>query len=103
MSSEFEEIYESLLQSLPPIVARHKVPKLTGGLVASGTLANHDWKGTGPENPFMVGRWVHYTREALVAWLKARTKARTQRTKKKAAANFIPTAMEACNVQEAIQ
>ena len=98
MSAEFDEIYESLLLSLPPIVARHKVPELTGGAVASGTLANYDSKGEGPENPFMVNRWVCYSREALVAWLKART----HRTKK-AAANFIPTAMEACDVQTSIQ
>ena len=74
MYSDFDESFQTLFAALPPIVARHKVPALTGGVVASGTLANHDSKGTGPENAMMVNGKMCYPRESLVVWLKARAR-----------------------------
>lgn len=66
------ELRESLRSSWPsPLVARSEVAKFTGGLVASGTLANKDCEGTGPER-VRIGRRTAYLRDSLIEWLLAR-------------------------------
>lgn len=67
-----EKFFSDLLVALPPIIARNKVSAFTGGAVSSGTLANHDAQGTGPENRLTINGKVCYSREALVAWLRQR-------------------------------
>jgi len=54
------------------IVARHEVPKFTGGLLNARTLANLDSLGEGPARGRM-GRKIFYRVEDLCAWLQARS------------------------------
>lgn len=61
-----------LLPQLPPVVARKKIPRIFGGAVSVGTLANADSKGKGPRNRFYIGRTVVYPTVFLLEWLEAR-------------------------------
>lgn len=70
-----ESVFTRLSSELPPVVARAAVPKLLGGLVSAGTLANEDSAGTGPAGRFYLGKKAAYEREALVAWLRDRLSA----------------------------
>lgn len=54
------------------IVARHEVPKFTGGLLNARTLANLDSLGEGPPRA-RCGRKIFYKVEDLCAWLQARS------------------------------
>lgn len=67
-----DAVFEALLRELPPAVARSEAPRLTGYMVASGSLANHDSLGTGPTGLFYLGRKAFYPRESLVQWLRER-------------------------------
>jgi hypothetical protein len=53
-------------------VARREIRQFTGGLVSSGTLANADSDGTGPEGKVRIGRNIGYPVDSVIAWLKAR-------------------------------
>lgn len=70
--SEIESILSKLESELPAIISRSAVPKLTGGLVAAGTLANADSRGDGPAGMFYMGRRAVYPRAALLSWLRRR-------------------------------
>ena len=70
-----QTLFDRLSTELPPIVARAAVPRLLGGLVSAGTLANEDSAGTGPAGRFYLGKKAAYEREALVAWLRERLSA----------------------------
>lgn len=74
MSNNIDIIFEKLLQSLPAVIARSQVPMLTGGMISSGTLANHDSKKTGPQGAFVANGKVCYSRESLVEWLKSKSR-----------------------------
>lgn len=63
---------KSLLDRLPPIIARAEVHKLLGGAVSPKTLANADSQGIGPKGRIKIGRRVAYETEALVAWLQSK-------------------------------
>lgn len=63
--------YAELEKSLPPILARTEVPKLTGGLISAGRLANLDCLGQGPRS-IRLGRKVGYTRADFIAWMRSR-------------------------------
>ena len=65
-------IIERLRAELPPTFARTAVPKLTGEIISSGTLANEDSRGTGPVGVFYMGRKAVYERESFLAWLETR-------------------------------
>ena len=67
--------FEELYNTLPPILARQSVGKLTGGIIQPGTCANLDSKGLGPEGRFLIGKKVVYSRDAFLKWLEARVKA----------------------------
>jgi hypothetical protein len=69
--NELEELYNTL----PPIVARQSIGKLTGGIIQPGTCANLDCLGLGPEGRFLIGKKVVYPRDAFLKWLEARIKA----------------------------
>lgn len=60
-----------LEKSLPPILARSEVPKLTGGMISSGRLANLDYMGQGPRKVTM-GRRVGYLRADFIRWMRSR-------------------------------
>ena len=70
------ETLSKLLPELPPYILRKDVGKLTYGLVSPRTLANHDWKGTGPRDRNVHNGKVTYPRDAFVEWLLTRLKPR---------------------------
>lgn len=65
------DAYAELEKSLPPILSRTEVPKLTGGLISAGRLANLDCLGQGPRR-ITLGRKVGYTRADFIEWMRAR-------------------------------
>jgi len=67
MSDHFAE----LEQTLPPIIARTEVPRLLGGLISAGRLANLDCLGKGPRR-ITLGRKVGYIRADFIAWMRER-------------------------------
>lgn len=54
------------------IVSRKKVPEFSGYTIATGTMANEDCKGTGPEGRFRIGSNICYPVDSLIDWLIAR-------------------------------
>jgi hypothetical protein len=54
-------------------VARTEVWDFSGGMIAPGTCANEDSRGTGCEGAFTLGKKVVYPAESLVRWLEAKT------------------------------
>lgn len=65
------DAYTELERSLPPILSRSEVPKLTGGLISSGRLANLDSEGKGPRS-IRLGRKIGYTRSDFISWMRSR-------------------------------
>lgn len=65
------DVYAELELTLPPILSRVEVPRLTGGLISAGRLANLDCLGLGPRT-IKVGRKVGYIRSDFVAWMRTR-------------------------------
>ncbi len=65
------DAYADLEKTLPPILSRTEVPKLTGGLISAGRLANLDCEGKGPRS-IRLGRKVGYTRADFIAWMRSR-------------------------------
>jgi hypothetical protein len=59
--------------TLPPVIARHQVGKLTGGAISPKTLANLDSKGEGPATRLKLGRIVAYPTPVLLEWLESRS------------------------------
>lgn len=70
------DILKALERELPPVLTRKSIPQLTGGLVAAGTLANHDSRGTGPAGAARINGHVTYSREAFHVWLAGRIHAK---------------------------
>lgn len=64
-----EQEFMALFSDLPPVIARDAVEKFFGGLFSRKTLANHDAKGTGPDESFAVGKKIVYRKEALLRWI----------------------------------
>ena len=60
-----------LLDSLPPIVPRHRIENYLSGVISRGYLQNLDSLGKGPRK-VLVGRKVVYMREDLITWLRSR-------------------------------
>lgn len=58
--------------SLPPIIARCEIPRLLGGVISAGRLANLDSEGKGPRQ-IAVGRRIAYSRADFIAWLVQRS------------------------------
>lgn len=71
MTFDFQELSKRWPSA---IVARHEVPKFTGGLLNARTLANLDSLGEGPPRG-RCGRKIFYKVEDLCTWLQARSKA----------------------------
>ena len=74
VDSHAGDVFDVLLAELPALVARAEVPRLTGGTIASRTLANLDSMGRGPAGRFQCGGKTIYPRETLVSWLRARAR-----------------------------
>lgn len=60
---------KTLMDGLPPIIARHQVDKFLGGLFAPNTLRNLDSVGKGPVVAWRIGVRVAYKKESLIEWL----------------------------------
>lgn len=67
-----ESVFTRLSVELPAVIARAEVPRLLGGLVSAGTLANEDSAGTGPAGRFYLGKKAAYGRDELLDWLRER-------------------------------
>lgn len=73
--SKIDEMREFLTETLPPIIARSEVEKLTGGLVKRSTLSSYDSRGQGISNPIKfaspdkVRGKVAYRRDDLINWI----------------------------------
>lgn len=56
-----------------PLVPRNEVGKFSGGLLNSGTMANLDSRGEGPQGKVAFGKVrVAYDRDLLIDWLMER-------------------------------
>lgn len=64
------------------IVARSAFKEFSGGRYASGTMANLDSRGEGPEG-FYIGRQKVYTVAAAIRWLENRCETATHERVKK--------------------
>lgn len=71
MTDDEKAFAETLLDKLPPIIARHQVDRFLGGIISPYTIKNADLAGTGPEIAWRVGKKVAYKAESLVGWLVA--------------------------------
>ena len=73
--SKIDEMREFLIETLPPIIARSEVEKLTGGFVKRSTLSSYDSRGLGISNPIKFAAKddargkVAYIREDLINWI----------------------------------
>jgi len=65
------DAYTELERTLPPVISRTEVPRLLGGLISVGRLANLDCLGKGPRR-ITLGRKIGYTRADFIAWMRAR-------------------------------
>jgi len=63
------EIYDLLISTLPPVIARKSVPQSLGGIISAQTLANLDCQGDGPDGAFRLGSQVFYRTDKFVPWL----------------------------------
>ena len=69
MTTQENPIVGLLSQSLPPIIARKDVAKLTFGLVSAKTMANRDSLGTGPKKRFKMGKEVWYHKQQFIDFI----------------------------------
>lgn len=65
-------LFDRLSIELPPVIARAEVPRLLGGLISAGSLANADSAGEGPAGRFYLGKKAAYGRDELLDWLRER-------------------------------
>lgn len=64
-----DDLRGRLQEALPVVFPRSRVDKLTGYLVAPGTVRNAMWAGTGPDGTFAHGHKVMLSREEFLDWL----------------------------------
>ena len=64
-----QEFMQTLIASLPPVIARKETSRFLGGVVASQALNNVDASGEGPEKSYRVGRSIVYRTDSLVRWI----------------------------------
>ena len=69
LTEDEQEFVQTLAENLPPVIARKKVNRFLGGVVAPQTLCNADHKGEGPEVAYMIGRSVAYVTVPLLEWI----------------------------------
>lgn len=69
---ELSPVFQSLYEQMPELVDRKTASRLSGGMVAPGSIANADSVGDGPAVRVRTGRKVAYPRLEFVKWLAAR-------------------------------
>lgn len=71
---EHDIFFDSLEKSLPEVFPRKAVPRLTGGFIAAGTMANLDSYNNGPPVKIRLGKYVGYEKSSFIQWLKGRVR-----------------------------
>ncbi|MDL2279579.1 hypothetical protein LJC15_02810 [Desulfovibrio sp. OttesenSCG-928-G11] len=66
-----KELRNILTQTLPPVIARHKISDYLGGVFSEKYLANLNSAGLGPRR-IKFERKAAYLREDLIDWLLSR-------------------------------
>ena len=56
------------------LVVRSEVGRFSGGVVTSNYIANMDCRGLGPAERIRIGRKIAYPVDALVDWLKEKSR-----------------------------
>lgn len=69
-----ENFLKELANVLPPVFARHDVPKYCGTLITPGGLANLDSRGQGPRGKIRIGKYAGYEKNAFIEWLRSRVR-----------------------------
>lgn len=69
---ELPPVFQALYDQMPEFVDRQTASKMSGGIVAPGSMANADSLGEGPAVRVRTGRKVVYPRFELVKWLASR-------------------------------
>ena len=64
-----EELFNEIVENLPPIVIRTRVPELTFGLISAKKLSNADAEGTGPAEADKLYGKIVYSRQSFIDWL----------------------------------
>lgn len=67
-----DAFWASLEEALPPVFARHDLPKFIGGLLTPAGLANLDSKGLGPSVRVQFGKYIGYEKINFIEWLNSR-------------------------------
>ncbi len=63
-------IINKLRDTMPPAFVRKEVPRLLGGILTVGTIANLDAKKQGPPK-IRLKRHVVYEKDSFLEWFKA--------------------------------
>lgn len=69
---EKKRILSEIEKMLPAVFARKELGRLTGNLVAPGTVANAMSRGDGPEGVFRIGKNTGLQRSDFLKWLAKR-------------------------------
>ena len=69
-----EEFFKSIEVTLPPVVSRAELARLTGGLISTKTLSNEDGLQKGPRERVGAGSKIGYTKMAVMAYLRTKIK-----------------------------
>lgn len=64
-----EELFNEIIENLPPIVVRNRASELTFGLISSKRLSNADGEGNGPAEASKLYGKVVYPRQSFIDWL----------------------------------
>lgn len=64
-----EALFNEIVENLPPIVIRNRIPELTFGLISAKKLSNADAEGTGPVEASKLYGKVVYSRQHFIDWL----------------------------------
>jgi hypothetical protein len=66
-----DEILDLWARTFPAVFPRSAVTRLTGGIFNPRTLANHDSKGCGPKEAFVMNGKLCYRLESFLEYAKA--------------------------------
>lgn len=69
-----EEFFKAIEVTLPPVVSRAELARLTGGLISTKTLSNEDALQKGPRERVRAGSKVGYSKAAAMAYLRKKLK-----------------------------
>ena len=73
-TTTLSDILNAICQASPPIITRTEVQKITGGAISAKYLANLDSEQKGIQPRLKVGSKVAYPKEAVIEFLRKRTR-----------------------------